>query len=200
MSTTPVPSILRIDSSGRSTGSASRALTDQLIARLRAENPEARIETRDLAWGLPFVTENWINANFTPEDERDDGHREALAQSDALVAELEATDIIVIGAPIYNFGIPATLKAWIDMVARAGKTFRYTDNGPVGLLEGKKAYVAMASGGTEVGSSIDFASGYLKHVLGFIGIHDVEFFAADQLMMHGEQKLEAAKSAILANV
>ena len=84
MSNTPVPSILRIDSSGRSTGSASRALTDQLIARLRAENPEARIVTRDVAWGLPFVTENWINANFTPEDERDDGHREALAQSDAL--------------------------------------------------------------------------------------------------------------------
>lgn len=198
MSTTSVPTILRVDSSGRSAGSASRSLTDQLIARLTAENPEATIVTRDAAWGLPFVTESWINANFTPADERDDGHREALAPSDALVAELEAADIIVIGAPIYNFGIPATLKAWIDMVARAGKTFKYTESGPVGLLEGKKAYVAIASGGTEVGSAIDFASGYLKHVLGFIGIHDVEFFAADQLMMHGDEKLEATKAGIEA--
>jgi len=200
MSDTSAPTLLRIDSSGRSTGSNSRALADHVIAKLQAENPVAEIVTRDVSTGIPFVTEDWINANFTPVDTRSDVQRAALAQSDALVAELEAADIIVIGAPIYNFGIPATLKAWIDMIARVGKTFKYTDSGPLGLLEGKKAYVVMASGGTEVGSDIDFASGYLKHVLGFIGIHDVEVFAADQLMMHGDEKLAAAKTAIDAAV
>lgn len=200
MSVHSIPTLLRIDSSGRSAGSNSRALSDYLIAKLTAENPDAAIVTRDVAKGLPFVSEDWINANFTAAEERDDSQAKALAFSDTLVAELERADIIVIGTPIYNFGIPATLKAWIDMVARAGKTFKYTDTGPVGLLEGKKAYVAIASGGTEVGSAIDFASGYLKHVLGFIGIQDVEFFAADQLMMHGDEKVAAAKTAIDAAI
>lgn len=196
MSITNASTLLRIDSSGRSAGSNSRALTDHLVAKLAAENPDMKIVTRDVARGLPFVSEDWINANFTAAEERDHIQENALALSDTLVDELEKARIIVIGTPIYNFGIPASLKAWVDMVARAGKTFRYTDTGPVGLLEGKKAYVAIASGGTEVGSAIDFASGYLKHVLGFIGIQDVEFFAADQLMMHGEEKVAAARTAI----
>ncbi|RED16511.1 FMN-dependent NADH-azoreductase [Parasphingopyxis lamellibrachiae] len=200
MSITHAPTLLRIDSSGRSAGSNSRALTDHLIAKLAAENPDAAIVARDVAQGLPFVSDDWINANFTAAEERDDSQAKALTLSDTLVAELEAAKIIVIGTPIYNFGIPASLKAWIDMVARAGKTFKYTDTGPVGLLEGKKAYVAIASGGTEVGSTIDFASGYLKHVLGFLGIHDVAFFAADQLMMHGDEKVAATKTAIDAVV
>lgn len=196
MSITNASTLLRIDSSGRSAGSNSRALTDHLVGKLAAENPDMKIVTRDVARGLPFVSEDWINANFTAAEERDHIQENALALSDTLVDELEKARIIVIGTPIYNFGIPASLKAWVDMVARAGKTFRYTDTGPVGLLEGKKAYVAIASGGTEVGSAIDFASGYLKHVLGFIGIQDVEFFAADQLMMHGEEKVAATRTAI----
>jgi FMN-dependent NADH-azoreductase len=196
MSDASALTILRIDASGRRAGSNTRALTDHLIAKLQAENPDAEVVTRDVAPGVPFVGEDWINANFTPDEARSAIQKEELAYSDALVGELETADVIVIGAPIYNFGIPATLKAWIDMVARARKTFKYAEGGPVGLLEGKKAYLAIASGGTEVGSSIDFASGYLKHVLGFLGIHDVEIFAADQLMMHGEEKLVAAKTAI----
>ena len=196
MSNISTPTVLRIDASGRYEGSNSRALADHLIANLRAENPDAEIVNRDVAQGLPFVSEDWINANFTPEETRSAEQRTVLARSDLLVGELQVADIIVIGTPIYNFGIPATLKAWIDMVARAGKTFQYTENGPVGLLEGKKAYVVFASGGTEIGSDIDFASGYLKHVLGFLGIHDVEIFAADQLMMHGDEKIIATKEVI----
>lgn len=174
--------ILRIDASARKEGSSSRALTDALIDKLDADN----IVTRDLAGGLPFVTEQWVGANFTEEDERSDDQKAELSLSDQLVAEIEAADTLVIGAPIYNFGIPASLKAWIDMIARARKTFYYTADGPEGLMTGKKAYVLMASGGTEVGSDADFASGYLRHVLAFIGIQDVTIIAADQQMMKGD--------------
>ena len=192
------PSILRIDASGRYDGSASRALSSHLVEQLTASHPDASVTVRDLAPGLPFVDAEWIGANFTPADARTDAQNAILTLSDGLIAEIEAADILVIGTPIYNFGPPAVLKAWIDMVARAGKTFRYTENGPVGLLEGKKAYVAIASGGTEMGSEIDFLSGYFRHFLGFIGINDVEFFAADQMMMRGEERVDHAKAAIEA--
>ena len=104
--------------------------------------------------------------------------------------------VIVIGVPIYNFNMPAVLKAWIDLVARAGRTFRYTENGPVGLLTGKRVILAVASGGTEVGSPIDHMTGYLRHVLGFIGLSDVEIIAADALAADAAAKLDAARAAI----
>jgi FMN-dependent NADH-azoreductase len=119
-----------------------------------------------------------------------------LALSDSLVAELQAADTVLITLPIWNFGIPSTLKAWIDQVARAGVTFRYTPDGPVGLLEGKRAILAVASGGTEVGSAIDFATDYLRHVLGFIGIHEVEIVAADRLMVDADASHAKADAAI----
>lgn len=189
---TDAKNILRIDASARKTGSSSRALTDALIEKLAPGN----VVARDLSDALPFVTENWVHANFTDEAERTGEQKAELVLSDSLVEEIFAADILVIGAPVYNFGIPAALKAWIDMVARARKTFQYTANGPEGLLKGKKAYLLMASGGTEIGSEIDFASGYLRHVLGFIGIDDVTIVAADQQMMKGEAALDQA----LANV
>ena len=192
---THAPYILRVDAIARRNGSSSRALTDALIARLGA----AAVVSRDLTEALPFVTENWVHANFTDAAERTEEQKAELALSDLLVAELFAADILVIGSPVYNFGIPAALKAWIDMVARARKTFHYTDNGPKGLLTGKKAYVLMASGGTEIGSEIDFASGYLRHVLGFIGIDDVTIIAADQQMMRGEDALSQAMDRIEAH-
>ncbi len=187
--------VLRVDASARHQGSQTRLLTDKIVTHLQASGIN-EILTRDLAHGVEFIDEAWINANFTPEDERSEAQRARLSGSDALVDELSRSDIIVIGTPIYNFGVPAALKAWIDQVARARKTFRYTENGPVGLLEGKKAFVVVASGGTEVGSDIDFAAGYLKHVLAFIGIHDVTFFAADKLMKEGEAKTAATQSEI----
>ena len=181
--------VLRVDSSARSDGSMSRRLADELIEQLREREGAVEFRVRDLAVDAPsFVDAAWVGANFTPPEQRNQEQRAALAESDALVSELKAADVLVIGVPIYNFGIPAALKAWVDMVARARLTFRYTENGPVGLLKGKRAYLAVASGGTAVGSELDFATGYLRHVLGFLGIDDVQIVAADRLMATGEEE------------
>jgi FMN-dependent NADH-azoreductase len=120
----------------------------------------------------------------------------AFVVKDTLVAELQHADNIVIGAPVYNFGVPSVLKAWIDQIVRAGLIFNYTENGPVGLLEGKRAIVAMASAGMPIGSEIDFASGYLRHILGFIGITDVQIIAADQLRANQSKAIETAYQKI----
>lgn len=195
MTMTPERTVLRIDASGRHEGSQTRALTDKVISYLAASGA-SKVITRDVAGGVEFVDEAWITANFTPEEDRTEDQKLRLRGSDALVDEVVQSDVVVIGTPIYNFGIPVVLKAWIDQVARARKTFRYTENGPVGLLEGKKAYLVVTSGGTKVGSEMDFATNYLKHVLGFIGIHDVTVFAADELMMHDEERLESTDKDI----
>ncbi|MEL6794138.1 MAG: NAD(P)H-dependent oxidoreductase, partial [Pseudomonadota bacterium] len=140
--------ILRIDASMRRDGSTTRMLSDELVAALSA----GTVVTRDLADGIDLIDEAWIGANFTDPAERTDEQKARLAGSDALVEEIEAADTLVIGVPIYNFGVPAALKAWIDQIARAKRTFKYTENGPVGLLEDKTAYLVVASGGTASGS------------------------------------------------
>ncbi len=183
--------ILHIDSSARTEGSVSRDLSADIVAQLGGD-----VIRRDLTEALPQITETWVNANFTPADTRDAAQRDTLALSDALVAELEAADTVVIGLPVYNFGVPAALKAWIDLIARAGLTFKYTENGPVGLLEGKRAIIAVATGGTPVGSDIDFATGYLRHVLGFVGITEVDVIAADRVMAQGAEAIANAKAEI----
>lgn len=188
--------VLKIDASARHDDSVSRQFTDEILARLKAADPSTSVVERDLSSGLPFVDAEWIGANFTPEEERSADQKAKLAMSDALIEELGAADIIVLGAPIYNFGVPAALKAWIDLVARARKTFQYTENGPVGLLKNKRAIVAVASGGTEAGSEIDFATPYLRHVFGFLGIDDVTFVAADRLMVDAEASIVRARAAI----
>jgi FMN-dependent NADH-azoreductase len=137
-----------------------------------------------------------LGANFTPVEERTPAHKAKLAFSDTLVSEIATTDTLVIATPIYNFGIPATLKAWVDLIARVGLTFRYTAEGPVGLLEGKRAIILVASGGTAVGSSIDFATPYLKQALAFIGITDVEIIASDAMGKDATEKREQASSQI----
>lgn len=188
-------SILRIDASARRDGSVSRDLADRIVARF---GDGVTVTARDLATGLPLIDEAWIGANFTPADQRTEAQRAALSLSDQLVAELQSADTLVIGLPIYNFGVPAALKAWVDLVARAGVTFRYTEAGPQGLLTAKRAIVAVASGGTEAGSEIDFATGYLRHVLGFIGITDVSFVTADRLMLDPEATLASAAAQVAA--
>ncbi len=188
-------SILRIDASARRTGSITRDLGDRLIDRFTAKAPVA-LTVRDLADGLPQIDEAWIGANFTPAEKRTPEQKSLLALSDTLVAELAAADTLVIGLPIYNFGVPSSLKAWIDLIARAGVTFRYTKTGPEGLLNGKRAIVTVASGGTEMGSAIDFATGYLRHMLGFIGITEVEFIAADRTALDPEGTVTAANAAV----
>jgi FMN-dependent NADH-azoreductase len=188
--------ILRIDASMRLTGSNSRKLADQLIEKISSD--ETQLTHRDLKNGLPFVNEDWIQANFTPAEERSVEQQTTLATSELLIEELEAADTIVIAVPIYNFGVPAAFKAWIDMVARARRTFHYTENGPQGLLTDKKAYVVITSGGTKLGSDIDFVSPWLKHVLGFIGITDCEMIDATGLMMDEQQVIGKAKAQISA--
>lgn len=194
--TTPALNILKINSSGRQTGSASRQMTARLSDRLLAENPGASIVSRDVSSGLPAVNEDWIGANFTTADMRSDAQSELLGLSNELVAELRAADVLVIGLPIYNFGVPASLKAWIDLICRAGETFQYGENGPVGLLTGKRAIVTIASGGVPLGSPVDHASTYLTTVLGFIGITDVTFVGATGLAADAEAPLKAAEAEI----
>lgn len=184
--------ILRLDTSARQAASVSRQMTDRIIARFG----DAKILTRDLAQPLPHVDESWVNANFTPDDARTAEQRETLALSDQLVAELQEADVLVIGLPVYNFGAPAAFKAWVDLIARAGVTFQYSENGPEGLLTGKRAIVAYASGGVPMGSPYDFASGHVKQVLEFIGITDIEFVAAEGLNAGAENAVEAANAAI----
>lgn len=177
--------LLRVDASMRKTGSQSRELAEQLTAKLKTKE-SFNIVNRDLTEAIPQINEDWINANFTDPSDRTEQQKASLAFSDLLVSELKQADTIVIATPIYNFGVPAAFKAWIDMVARARETFRYSDNGPVGLLKNKRAYVIVTSGGTELGSEIDFVSGWLKHVLGFIGIEQVTFIDSSGLMKSSE--------------
>lgn len=184
--------VLHIDSSARQVGSVTRRLSATVVERL---NPSVLIR-RDLSNALPQIDEAWVDANFTPQESRTPEQTAALALSDQLVSELQAADTIVIGAPVYNFGVPASLKLWIDLIARAGVTFRYTANGPVGLLDGKRVVIALASGGTKAGSDIDFASTYLRHVLGFVGIIDVDLVSADQMGAGADESLARANEAV----
>ena len=181
--------ILRIDASARYQNSVSRQLTDELIARMQSLEPDTEVVVRDLAQGVPLLTEPMVIAYNTPAEDRTAEQKDLLSVSDELIVELKAADKIVIGCPIYNFSVPAALKAYIDLVARAGLTFNYSSEGPVGLLSDRPTYLIITSGGTPVGSDIDFTSGYLKHVLGFIGIHNVEIIAADSLSRTGSEKL-----------
>jgi FMN-dependent NADH-azoreductase len=192
--------ILRIDGSARFEGSVTRQLADEVIGRLRAENPGAYVTQRELSDRLSLLHEDWVNANFTDPAERTIEQRAALALSDRLVEELKAADLIVIAVPIYNFGVPAAVKAWIDLICRAGETFRYSENGPVGLLEDRPVYLVTASGGTPIGSESDFATGYLRHIFGFIGISDVRLIEAGQLMIDAEPAIGRARDQIDAAV
>ena len=188
--------ILEVSASGRRKGSVSRMLSADLVEALEDRHGDIELTRRDLSRGMPFVDDAWIEANFTAPEERSAAQRAALAESDALVEELRQADVLVIGSPIYNFGIPAALKAWVDMIARARRTFRYTENGPEGLLEGKKAYLVIGSVGVPVDSAVDFATPYLRHALGFVGIGDVEVIAADQLNSRSDESIDAARLRI----
>ncbi|WP_017665173.1 FMN-dependent NADH-azoreductase [Porphyrobacter sp. AAP82] len=191
--------ILAITASIRSDAeSVSRQLGQSIVDGLAAKTG-ASVTTRDLAANdLPFVSAERFAANLTPAAERSPEQAELAAIADELIAELQAADTIVIASPVYNFGPPASLKAWADLVARAGTTFQYTANGPEGLLGGKKAYLAIATGGTPVGADFDFMSRWLTFFLGFLGITDVAIVAADGIMgVDGEAKIAAARDAAL---
>ena len=187
--------ILRVDSSAKTENSESRRLTDRIIDGLKTNGKSLNVTVRDLNESLPQVNTAWIEANNTPSDDQTDEHKKTLALSDTLVAEIEAADTLIIGVALYNFSITASLKLWIDLVCRARKTFAYVDGGPKGLMTGKKAIICFASGGTPFESNIDFASGYLRHIIGFIGITDVTFISADKHFMD-DQSLINANTAV----
>jgi len=188
--------VLSINSSGRQDGSVTRELSVDLIAALEDRYGPVALTRRDVGTGLPFVDSAWIEANFTSDESRTQAHFDTLSLSDELVAELKVADVLVLGVPVYNFSISAALKAWIDMISRARLTFRYTENGPVGLLEGKTAYVVVATGGVPVGSPLDFATPYLRHALAFLGIDDVKVIAADRVNSNLEESMDRARAEI----
>src|SRR5882757_9673470 len=176
--------LLKIDSSPMGDHSISRKLTAQFAASWRKAHPGGEVISRDLTkTELRPVNGIWVGAAHTPEDARSQEQREALAVSDALIAELQRADEYVFGVPMHNFALPISLKLWIDQVARVGKTFSYGSGGAKGLLTGKKATLIMASGGVyEHGTALaalNFATPYLRAVLGFMGITDVKFIAAE---------------------
>ena len=175
--------LLRIDSSPRQQ-SKTRSLTDRFEQAWTAANPDSIVLRRDLSsQALPFLTEEWINASYTPEAQRTAEQRALLTQSDELIEELFVADEIVIGSPMWNFGAPASMKAYIDLIARAGKTFRYTAEGPEGLVKGKRVVVITARGGSYAKdtpfAAWDYQEPYLRQVFQFLGITDVTFIHAE---------------------
>ena len=191
--TTPA-TLLQLNASLFSTGGQSSQLADQFVAAWRANNEGAQVTVRDLAdKPLPHLDAERFLSFIAAPAERTPQQQALVAESDALVEEVKAAQVIVLGLPMYNFGVPSTLKAYFDHIARAGVTFRYTANGPVGLLEGKKAYVFAARGGLYAGTPRDSQTAYVRDFLGFLGIGDVEFIYAEGLNLG-----EPSKAASLA--
>ncbi|GGC93288.1 FMN-dependent NADH-azoreductase [Undibacterium terreum] len=191
--------LLHINSSVRGNGSLSRQLTGEFLNRWQATHPSDTISELDLAKNpVPHLTEQMMGAFFTPADKRTPEQAATVALSDNLVAQLLESDVIVIGSPMYNFSVSSTLKAWIDHVARVGLTFKYTETGPVGLVTGKKVYIFTSRGGVYSegpAKGMDFHETYLRAVLGFLGITDIQFIHTEGVGM-GE---EATAKAVLAS-
>jgi FMN-dependent NADH-azoreductase len=188
--------ILQINASLFGEHGQSRQLGDVFVQQWREREPDTKVIHRDLArFPVPHLTLDRFKAGLTPAEERDPEQAEKAALADTLIAELQTADILVIGLPVYNFNIPSTLKTWIDHVARAGATFRYTEAGPVGLLKGKRAFVFVASGGQYEGTPLDFQTPYIRHVLGFLGIDDVTFTHAEGLALGEAARRQALEGA-----
>ncbi len=193
--------ILQINASARrlqdDQGSVSTRLANELTAGLRATHPSATLTLRDLAvTPQPVLDETALTALFTPADQRTPEQAARVAVDDALIAELKAADTVVIAVPMYNFNVTAQFKTWIDAVARAGVTFKYTEQGPVGLVTGKKVYVVTSRGGIHRGQPSDQMTPYLRTVLAFLGMTDVEFVYAEGMAFAAEQGLAQARSQI----
>jgi FMN-dependent NADH-azoreductase len=188
--------ILQINSSARQEQSQSTRLAASIVERLRASSPDAHVTVRDLSrLPHPALDEAALGALFTPPGQRTPEQDARVALDDALIAELKAADAIVLGVPMYNFGVPVQLKNWIDAVARAGVTFKYTEKGAIGLVQGKKVYVALTRGGRYRNTPADTQMPYLKTFLGFIGLTDVTFIYAEGLAMGPEAEHQALASA-----
>lgn len=188
--------ILQINASARSAGANSTRLADAITARLKEQNPAALVELRDLASDPhPVLDDAALTALFTPAESRTENQAARVALDDALIAQVQSVDAIVLGVPMYNFGVPVQLKTWLDAIARAGVTFRYTENGPEGLLKGKKVYVALARGGKYRDTPADSQVPYLKTIFGFLGLTDVKFVYVEGLAMGAEGAEQAFAAA-----
>lgn len=185
-------SLLRIDASLFSGQGNSSRLAQSFTDAWRERNPEGKVVIRDLAADpVPHLTAERFQAFLTQPEERTEEQREIVAYSDALIAELRQADALVLGLPMYNFGIPSTLKSYFDHIARAGVTFRYTAEGPVGLLENKPVYVLAARGGVYQGTPKDTETGFVRDILSLLGLTDIHFIYAEGLNM-GPERLQAA--------
>ena len=188
--------VLQINSSARREASHSTRLANRIVQRLRDAEPDATLTVRDL--GLkphPVLDEPALGALFTPASQRTPEQVARVALDDALIAEIQAADAVVLGVPMYNFGVSAQLKNWIDAIARAQVTFKYTEKGPEGLLKGKKVYVALTRGGLYRDTPADSQVPYLKTILAFLGMTDVQFFYAEGLAMGPDAVQQAMASA-----
>lgn len=167
----------------------SSQLSDELVAALLKDDPEASVVVRDFSSDpVPYLDGAWLQALSTPAESRTEEQQRKVAWSDAAIAELQQADTLVIGAPMYNFSVPAMLKSWTDHVARAGVTFKYTDQGSVGLLQNKKVYVVVSTGGLHAEGVTDFMRPYLRTILGFLGLSDITVIVADGLNMGEEPR------------
>jgi FMN-dependent NADH-azoreductase len=189
-------SLLQLNASIFSDNGQSSRLANQFVAGWREAHPGGHVVVRDLAADpVPHLDAQRVGAFFAKPEERNAEQQAIVDFSDALIEEIRRADVIVIGLPLYNFAIPSTFKAYLDHITRAGVTFRYTENGPVGLLPGKKVYVFAARGGLYQGTPNDTQTPYIRSILGFIGITDVEFVYAEGLNMGEEAKQSALANA-----
>ena len=187
--------IYQIDSSARKEGSTSRALAKKLLNKIK--KPGDEIIYRDLDDEMVFVSGLTESGMKIDKKDQTDHHKKMFELSDKLVKELKESDIIIISAPIYNYGPPATLKAWSDLAARIGETFRFKPNGRrEGLLKNKIAYLVITSGGTKLNSSEDFLTPWLKFILNFFGINHVEIVSADQMSLDYKKSIRDAEAQI----
>ncbi len=189
--------LLRIDSSPRKNSSISRQLADILQEKIENEGNHTTI-SRDVYYDhlIKLGNEDSVTAYFTPLNQQTEIQREAITASNTLATEFADADTYLFAVPMYNFGVTAGLKTYIDLIARAGISFKYTEKGPEGLLDGKKAYVIITTGGTKLGTELDFVSGYMTTFLNFVGITDIEFINSDQVMVSAEKILSDAKEEI----
>ncbi|MDA9710399.1 NAD(P)H-dependent oxidoreductase [Candidatus Pelagibacter sp.] len=187
--------IYQIDSSARKEGSTSRSLAKKLLEKIK--KPDDEVIYRDLNDEMVFVsglTESGMNID---EKDQNENHKKMFKLSDQLVKELKESDVIIISAPIYNYGPPATLKAWSDLAARIGETFRFKPNGRrEGLLKNKRAYLVITSGGTKLNSNEDFLTPWLKFILNFFGINKIDIICADQMALDYEKSIRNAEKQI----
>ena len=187
--------IYQIDSSARKKGSSSRALAKKVLDKIR--NPDDEVIYRDLDDEMLFVSGLTESGMKIEEKDQTEDHKKMFKLSDKLVSELKESDIIIISAPIYNYGPPVTLKAWSDLVARVGETFRFKPDGRrEGLLKNKRAYLVITSGGTKLNSKEDFLTPWLKFILNFFGIEKVDVISADQMALNYEKSIKDAEEQI----